>query len=156
MGLRKWIIRPAGGFRSHCSAVLLSFRGNACGFYQVSTFVSNFRQAHVWRHADTQRWYYARSRWEEEDIVLARFNGTAVEHEKVQPTRREILAAIEAELEANSSLHWKQFLTMDIVDKTRMKIVRWLCVCFWLHMVREWMGSSLIAYYSERVSFILS
>ena len=55
----------------------------------------------------------------------------------MQPTRREILAAIEAELEANSSLHWKQFLTMDIVDKTRMKIVRWLCVCFWLPMVRE-------------------
>jgi hypothetical protein len=58
------------------------------------------------------------------------------------------LAAIEAELEANSNLHWKQFLTMGIVDKTRMKIVRRLCMCFWLPMIREWMGSSLIAYYS--------
>jgi MFS family permease len=67
----------------------------------------------------------------------------------VQHTRREILAAIEAELEANSSLHWKQFLTMGIVDNTRMKIIRRLCMCFWLPMIREWMGSSLIAYYSE-------
>ncbi|SMR43838.1 unnamed protein product [Zymoseptoria tritici ST99CH_3D1] len=61
----------------------------------------------------------------------------------------EILAAIEAELEANASLDWKPFLTMGIVDKSRMKIVRRICMCFWLPMVREWMGSSLIAYYSS-------
>jgi hypothetical protein len=80
--------------------------------------------------------------------VLALLNDTPVDSEKVQNTRREILAAIEAELEANSSLHWKQFLTMGIVDNTRMKIIRRLCMCFWLPMIREWMGSSLIAYYS--------
>ena len=80
--------------------------------------------------------------------MLAQLNDTPIESEKVQYTRREILAAIEAELEANSSLHWKQFLTMGIVDKTRMKIIRRLCMCFWLPMIREWMGSSLIAYYS--------
>ncbi|SMY18999.1 unnamed protein product [Zymoseptoria tritici ST99CH_1A5] len=79
---------------------------------------------------DTPRWYYARNRWEEE------YAG-------------EILAAIEAELEANASLDWKPFLTMGIVDKSRMKIVRRICMCFWLPMVREWMGSSLIAYYSS-------
>lgn len=59
------------------------------------------------------------------------------------------MLAIDAELEANSSLHWKQFATMGIVDKTPMKIIRRLCICFWLPMIREWMGSSLIAYYSE-------
>lgn len=37
---------------------------------------------------------------------------------------------------------------MGIVDNTRMKIIRRLCMCFWLPMIREWMGSSLIAYYS--------
>lgn len=59
------------------------------------------------------------------------------------------MLAIDAELEANSSLHWKQFVTMGIVDKTPMKIIRRLCICFWLPMIREWMGSSLIAYYSK-------
>ncbi|KAJ4363028.1 hypothetical protein N0V83_010146 [Neocucurbitaria cava] len=103
----------------------------------------------MWFLPDTPRWYYARNRFEEGDAVLAQLNDTPVESEKVQYTRREILAAIEAELEANSSLHWKQFLTMGIVDKTRMKIIRRLCMCFWLPMIREWMGSSLIAYYSS-------
>lgn len=102
---------------------------------------------------DTPRWYYARNRWEEGDAVLAQLNDAPIDSEKVQYTRREILAAIEAELEANSSLHWKQFLTMGIVDKTRMKIIRRLCMCFWLPMIREWMGSSLIAYYSQSPSF---
>jgi MFS family permease len=38
---------------------------------------------------------------------------------------------------------------MGITDNSRMKIVRRLCICFWLPMIREWMGSSLIAYYSS-------
>jgi MFS family permease len=98
---------------------------------------------------DTPRWYYARNRWEEGDAVLAQLHDTHVGDERVQSTRREILAAIEAELEANASLDWKAFLTMGFVDKSRMKIVRRICMCFWLPMIREWMGSSLIAYYSE-------
>jgi len=98
---------------------------------------------------DTPRWYYARDRLAEGDAVLAKLNDAEIESEKVQHTRREILVSIEAELEANASLHWKQFLTMGIVDNTRMKIIRRICMCFWLPMIREWMGSSLIAYYSE-------
>lgn len=98
---------------------------------------------------DTPRWYYARNRWEEGDATLARLNDSEIESPQVQQTRREILSSIEAELEATASLNWKQFLTMGIVDKTRLKIVRRLCICFWLPMIREWMGSSLIAYYSE-------
>lgn len=101
------------------------------------------------RRPDTPRWYYARNRFEEGDAILARLNETDVDHAKVQDTRREILANIEAELEANSSLKWRDFLTSGIVDKTRMKIIRRLCMCFWLPMIREWMGSSLIAYYSK-------
>ncbi|KAF2105821.1 MFS transporter [Lophiotrema nucula] len=103
----------------------------------------------MWFLPDTPRWYYARNRWEEGDAILARLNDAPVDSERVQHTRREILAAIEAEMEANSSLRWKDFLTMGIVDKTRMKIIRRLCMCFWLPMIREWMGSSLIAYYSS-------
>ena len=53
---------------------------------------------------DTPRWYYARNRWEEGDQILARLNDSEVDDSKVQQTRREILAAIEAELEANTSL----------------------------------------------------
>ena len=102
---------------------------------------------------DTPRWYYARNRWEEGDEVLARLNDADIDSEKVQTTRREILTAIEAELEASASLKWTDFLTSGIIDKTRLKIIRRLCICFWLPMIREWMGSSLIAYYS---SIILS
>ncbi|KAF2794575.1 MFS transporter [Melanomma pulvis-pyrius CBS 109.77] len=103
----------------------------------------------MWFLPDTPRWYYARNRFEEGDAVLAKLNDSSVDSENVQNTRREILAAIEAELEANSSLQWKHFLTSGITDNSRMKIVRRLCICFWLPMIREWMGSSLIAYYSS-------
>ncbi|KAK4569393.1 hypothetical protein LTR86_003156 [Recurvomyces mirabilis] len=98
---------------------------------------------------DTPRWYYAVNRWEEGDATLAQLNDADVSSEKVQRTRQEILASIEAELEANASLNWKPFLTMGIVDKTRLKIIRRLSMCFWLPMIREWMGSSLLAYYSS-------
>lgn len=97
---------------------------------------------------DTPRWYYARNRNSEGDAVLARLNDLPVDSPEVQQTRGEIMLAIEAEMEASSSLHWKQFLTMGIIDRTPMKIVRRLCICFWLPMIREWMGSSLMAYYS--------
>ncbi|KAK3057097.1 hypothetical protein LTR09_002135 [Extremus antarcticus] len=103
----------------------------------------------MWFLPDTPRWYYARNRFEEGDAVLAQLNDTDVDSEKVQYTRREIMANIEAELEANSSLRWQDFLTSGIVDNTRMKIVRRICICFWMPMIREWMGSSLIAYYSS-------
>ncbi|KAK4959132.1 hypothetical protein LTR10_003931 [Elasticomyces elasticus] len=115
------------------------------------------------------------SRWDEGDAALAQLNDSEVDSEKVQDTRREILAAIEAELEANASLNWKQFVTMGknikakrswgceafadypslpgFTDHTRLKVVRRLVMCFWLPMIREWMGSSLLAYYS---SIILS
>lgn len=56
--------------------------------------------------------------------MLAKLNDADVELEKVQHIRREISVSIEAELEANASLHWKQFLTMGFVDNTRMKIIR--------------------------------
>ena len=86
---------------------------------------------------DTPRWYYARNRWEEGDAALAQLNDTNIESEKVQNTKREILLSIEVELKANSTLDWKDFLTMDIVDKTRIKVIRRICMCFWLPFIRE-------------------
>ena len=115
-------------------------------FQCIFAFVSG---GTMWFLPDTPRWYYARNRFEEGDAVLAQLNDTDVDSEKVQYTRCEILAAIESELEASASLSWKDFLTMGIVDKTRMKIIRRICMCSWLPMIREWMGSSLIAYYSK-------
>jgi hypothetical protein len=73
---------------------------------------------------------------------------TSINDPKVQATRGEILAAIDAELEASASLHWKQFLTTGIVDRTKLEIVRRLCICFWLPMIGEWLGVSMIGYYS--------
>jgi hypothetical protein len=98
---------------------------------------------------DTPRWYYARNRPDEGDAVLSQLNDLPVDSEKVQQIRREIMIAIEIEMEANSSLNWKQFLTLGVVDKTKLKIVRRIMICFWLPMIREWMGSSLMAYYSR-------
>ena len=111
----------------------------------------------MWFLPDTPRWYYARNRFEEGDAVLVQLYEEPIESERVQYTRREIMAAIESELEATASLHWKDFLSMGIVDRTRMKIIRRICICFWLPMIREWMGSSLIAYYSESpISFTIA
>jgi len=126
------------------------FSGGVMWFLAGETFPAQLDTSVFDDLLDTPRWYYARNRWEEGDAVLALLNDAPVDSENVQRTRREILAAIEAELEANSSLHWTQFLTSGIVDNTRLKIVRRLCICFWLPMIREWMGSSLIAYYSEQ------
>jgi hypothetical protein len=98
---------------------------------------------------DTPRWYYARNRHEEGDAVLCQLNDLPLDHPKVQGTKQAILAAIDAELEANASLNWRQFAGLGIVDKTKMRIVRRLYMCFWLPMIREWMGSSLMGYYSK-------
>lgn len=98
---------------------------------------------------DTPCWYYARGRHEEVDVALSQLNDLPVDSENVQQIRREIMLALEMELEADSSLNWKQFLTLGIVDKTELKIVRRIMICFWLPMIREWMGSSLMAYYSR-------
>lgn len=97
---------------------------------------------------DTPRILYAKNRVEEADEILARLNDAPIESEKVQQTKREIFAVIDQELEAAHSLHWSQFLTSGIIDRTPIKIIRRLCICFWLPMIREWMGSSLVAYYS--------
>ncbi|QDS68611.1 hypothetical protein FKW77_001242 [Venturia effusa] len=83
------------------------------------------------------------------DIALSQLNDLPVDSEKVQQIRRDIMLAIEMELEADSSLNWKQFLALGVVDKTELKIVRRIMICFWLPMIREWMGSSLMAYYSS-------
>jgi hypothetical protein len=97
---------------------------------------------------DTPRWLFARNRLEEGDAVLCQLYDLPLESPIVQRTKLDILAAIEAELEANNSLHWKQFLTMGIIDKTELRIVRRISLCFWLPVIREWMGSSLMAYFS--------
>ena len=81
--------------------------------------------------------------------MLARLNDLPVKSPQVQQSRQEILLAIEAELEPNASLHWKQFLTLGIIDRTPMKIIRRLCIYFWLPMIREWTGSSLMANYAS-------
>ena len=93
---------------------------------------------------DTPRILYAKSRIDEGDAALTQLNDLPLEHEKVQRTKREIMTVIETELEAAQSLHWTQFLTMGVIDRTPMKIIRRLCICFWLPMIREWMGSSLL------------
>jgi hypothetical protein len=98
---------------------------------------------------DTPRILYAKNRIEEADDALCRLNDAPLDSEQVQRMRREIFAVIDAELEAAESLHWTQFLTSGIIDRTPMKIIRRLCICFWLPMIREWMGSSLMAYYSK-------
>lgn len=98
---------------------------------------------------DTPRWYYAVGREEEGDRTLEQLNDTDRESEVVQDTKRQIMYTIQQQLEASGSLKWTQFLTMGIVDKTPMKIVRRIWICFWLPMLREWQGVSLIAYYTS-------
>ena len=81
---------------------------------------------------DTPRWYYARNRHAEGDSVLCQLNDLPLEHPKVQRTKLEILTAIEAELEANASLSWRDFAGLGVVDKTKMRVIRRLFMCFWL------------------------
>jgi hypothetical protein len=71
-----------------------------------------------------------RNRHAEGDAVLARLNDAPVESPRVQETRLEILMSIEAELEARATLHWKQFVTFGIVDKTLLRIIRRLSIYF--------------------------
>lgn len=102
---------------------------------------------------DTPRWYYARNREAEGDAVLTRLNNSTIDDPAVQKTKQEILVAIEAELEATTSLRWQKFLTMGLTDKTPMRIVLRLCICFWIPMLQEWMGCSLLAYFCKQPYF---
>jgi hypothetical protein len=77
---------------------------------------------------------------EEGDSVLCRLHDKPLDDPQVQETKREILAAMESELEANKSLRWTQFLTMGIVDRSPLRIARRLSMCFWITFIREWMG----------------
>ena len=97
---------------------------------------------------DTPRILYAENRFDEADATLCQLTHAPLESEKVQKSKREILAVIEAKLETAQSLRWMQFVAAGIVDRTPMKIIRKLCICFWLPMIREWTGSSLLPYYS--------
>lgn len=113
---------------------------------------------------DTPRWYYARNKIDQGDAALVQIYGEDIDSEAVQETKRHIMTAIEIELEANATLHWQHFLTMGIVDRTQLKIIRRLIICFWLPFVRllklnrsistnerqigEWMGVSLLAYFA--------
>jgi hypothetical protein len=85
---------------------------------------------------DTPRWYYARNRIDEGDRALCRLYDEDISAPAVAETKRQIMTAIEIELEANASISWRQFLTLGIVDHTRLKIIRRLIICFWLPMVR--------------------
>lgn len=85
---------------------------------------------------DTPRWYYARNRLDEGDAALCRLYDEDLSSEAVSETKRQIMTAIEIELEANASISCRQFLTMGFVDQTRLKIIRRLVICFWLPMVR--------------------
>ena len=91
----------------------------------------------VWFLPDTPRWYYARGRIAEGDTTLARLNNTDVIDPFVQETKNRILKVIEIDTEASKSLHWKQFLTMGVVDHTRLKVYQRLVICFWLPMLGE-------------------
>lgn len=88
----------------------------------------------MWFLPDTPRILYAKNRFEVGDAVLAQLNDAPINSEKVQSTKREIMLAIDSELEAAHSLHWSQFLTFGIIDRTPIKIIRRLCICFWLPM----------------------
>jgi hypothetical protein len=81
---------------------------------------------------------------EEGDSVLCRLHDKPLDDPQVQETKREILAAMESELEANKSLRWTQFLTMGIVDRSPLRIARRLSMCFWITFIREWMGFVIV------------
>ena len=91
----------------------------------------------MWFLPDTPRWYYARNRHEEGDATLAQLYDEDVNSAAVQETKRHILTAIEIELEANSMIRLRDFLALGVVDKTKLKIIRRLMICFWLPMVSQ-------------------
>ncbi|RFU25408.1 hypothetical protein B7463_g10928, partial [Scytalidium lignicola] len=97
---------------------------------------------------DTPRWYYAKNRIEEGDAALCRLFDRPIDDSEVQKIKQEIFALIQIELEANSSLRWQQFLTLGIIDKTPLRVVRRLSMCFWITFIREWMGINVVVYYS--------
>ena len=102
----------------------------------------------IWFMPDTPRWYYAKGREQEGDAVLCQLNDAGLDDPHVAETKKAIMTAIAIELEANQSIRWKDFLTMGVVDHTELKIIRRLILCFWIPMLGEWMGVSLLAYFA--------
>ncbi|OJJ08271.1 hypothetical protein ASPVEDRAFT_878726 [Aspergillus versicolor CBS 583.65] len=92
---------------------------------------------------DTPRWYYARGRYEEADMVLARLHNCSVTDEAVQSTRRSIIASIEFEEEA------KTFNVLDLFwDRTVLRVGHRIRVAFLLLSMQQMMGINLSVYYS--------
>lgn len=99
----------------------------------------------MWFLPDTPRWYYARKRNDEGDHVLSVLYDEPIDSKAVQDTRRHIIDALEAENAASEKLHWTMFLTGGIIDRTRMKIIRRICMCFWIREPTTPSASQLIA-----------
>lgn len=102
----------------------------------------------IWFMPDTPRWYYAKGRIEEGDAVLCQLNDADLDDPHVRDTKKHIMLAIEIETQANQKIRWQDFLTMGFVDHTELKIIRRLVICFWVPMLGEWMGVSLLAYFA--------
>ena len=86
---------------------------------------------------DTPRWYYARGRNDEGDLVLARLHSSSVDDPQVQLVRAEILGSLKEE-EGEEKLNWLCLFW----DNTELQFGRRLRTSFLIN----WVGALLNAF----------
>ncbi|KAG8158428.1 hypothetical protein KVR01_011550 [Diaporthe batatas] len=96
---------------------------------------------------DTPRWYYARERIEEGDIVLALLNDQPVDHPNVQEQKKDILRSIQMEAEDEN----KFSLICLVWDNTELRVGRRIRTGFLLLSIQQMMGINMLVYFSTRI-----
>lgn len=85
---------------------------------------------------DTPRWYYARDRIQEGDIVLALLNDRPLEDPHVQEQKRDILRSIQMEAEDENKLS----LLSLVWDNAELRVGRRIRISFLILSIQQMMG----------------
>lgn len=85
---------------------------------------------------DTPRWYYARGRLEEGDVILSRLHDRPVSNFAIQETRQSILGSLEHEAEETKSVK-----VLDLIwDRTDLRVGRRIRISFLIMSIQQMMG----------------
>ncbi|PMD54417.1 putative sugar transporter STL1 [Hyaloscypha bicolor E] len=101
----------------------------------------------LWFLPDTPRWYYARDRIEEGDLVLMLLHDKGIDGESVQKQRKEILSSIQMEAENENKL----ILWSLVWDNTELRVGRRIRISFLILSIQQMMGINMLVYYSTRI-----
>ncbi|KAK4936051.1 hypothetical protein LTR10_023001 [Elasticomyces elasticus] len=95
---------------------------------------------------DTPRWYYAKGRLDEGDLVLARLHRLPIEHPDVQLVKMEIMDSLKEE-EGEEKLNFMCLFW----DNTELQFGRRLRTSFLINWAQQFLGINMLVYFSTTI-----